>query len=71
MRLVSKKRLIKHVPVETNERNNRRTVFLMLSATRIYLEDYYVEQFKRQTRPLIRESAPYQQTCNCLTVMKI
>jgi hypothetical protein len=26
---------------------------------------------KRQTRPLIRESAPYQQTRNCLTVIKI
>jgi hypothetical protein len=26
---------------------------------------------KRQTRPLVRESAPHQQTCNYLTVMKI
>jgi hypothetical protein len=26
---------------------------------------------KRQTRPLVRESAPYQQTSNCLTVIKI
>jgi hypothetical protein len=26
---------------------------------------------KRQTRPLVRESAPHQQTRNCLTVMKI
>jgi hypothetical protein len=26
---------------------------------------------KRQTLPLIRESAPHQQACNCLTVIKI
>jgi hypothetical protein len=26
---------------------------------------------KRQTRPLVRESAPLQQTRNCLTVIKI
>jgi hypothetical protein len=26
---------------------------------------------KRQTRPLVRESGPHQQTCNCLTVIKI
>jgi hypothetical protein len=26
---------------------------------------------KRQTRPLVRESAPHQQTRNCLTVIKI
>jgi hypothetical protein len=26
---------------------------------------------KRQTRPLVRESAPHQQTSNCLTVIKI
>jgi hypothetical protein len=26
---------------------------------------------KRQTRPLVSESAPHQQTCNCLTVIKI
>jgi hypothetical protein len=27
--------------------------------------------FKRQTRPLVRENAPHQQTRNCLTVIKI
>jgi hypothetical protein len=26
---------------------------------------------KRQTRPLVRESAPHQQTRNCQTVIKI
>jgi hypothetical protein len=26
---------------------------------------------KRQTRPLLREGAPHQQTRNCLTVIKI
>jgi hypothetical protein len=26
---------------------------------------------KRWTRPLVKESAPHQQTCNCLTVIKI
>jgi hypothetical protein len=26
---------------------------------------------KRQTRPLVRENAPYQQTRKCLTVIKI
>jgi hypothetical protein len=26
---------------------------------------------QRQTRPLVRESAPHQQTCNCLTVILI
>jgi VIT1/CCC1 family predicted Fe2+/Mn2+ transporter len=26
---------------------------------------------KRQTRPLARESAPYQQTRNCLTVIRL
>jgi hypothetical protein len=26
---------------------------------------------KRQTRPLVRESAPYQQNSNCLTIIKI
>jgi hypothetical protein len=26
---------------------------------------------KRQTRPLVRESAPHQQTSHCLTVIKI
>jgi hypothetical protein len=26
---------------------------------------------KQQTRPLVRESAPHQQTRNCLTVIKI
>jgi hypothetical protein len=26
---------------------------------------------KRQTHPLVRESAPHQQTRNCLTVIKI
>jgi hypothetical protein len=26
---------------------------------------------KRQIRPLVRESAPYEQACNCLTVIKI
>jgi hypothetical protein len=26
---------------------------------------------KRQTRPLVREGAPYQQTRNCLTVIKM
>jgi hypothetical protein len=29
------------------------------------------ESGKWQTRPLVRESAPYQQACNCLTVIKI
>jgi hypothetical protein len=29
------------------------------------------ESGKRQTRPLVRESAPHQQTCNCLTVIEI
>jgi hypothetical protein len=29
------------------------------------------ESDKRQTRPLVRESAPHQQACNCLTVIKI
>jgi hypothetical protein len=27
--------------------------------------------FKRQTRPLVREGAPHQQTRNCLTVIKL
>jgi hypothetical protein len=27
--------------------------------------------FKRHTRPLVRDSAPHQQTRNCLTVTKI
>jgi hypothetical protein len=26
---------------------------------------------KRQTHPLVRDSAPHQQTCNCLTEIKI
>jgi hypothetical protein len=26
---------------------------------------------KRQTRPLVRESFPYQNACNCLTEIKI
>jgi hypothetical protein len=26
---------------------------------------------KRQTRPLVRESAPHQQACSCLTEIKI
>jgi hypothetical protein len=27
--------------------------------------------FKRHTRPLVRERAPHQQACNCLTAIKI
>jgi hypothetical protein len=27
--------------------------------------------YKRQTPPLVRDSAPHQQTCNCVTVIKI
>jgi hypothetical protein len=28
------------------------------------------ESGKRQTRPLVRESATYRQACNCLTVIR-
>jgi hypothetical protein len=45
MQSVSKQRLSKHVPAEKNARSNRRTVFLLWSAPRSYLEDNEVEQF--------------------------
>jgi hypothetical protein len=56
------KRLGKRVSAETNSRNSRRAVFCAVRAE---------GNCKRQARPLVRESAPHQQTRNYLTVIKI
>jgi hypothetical protein len=45
MKSVSKQRLGKHVPEETNVRNKRREVVSMFSTPRSYVEDIYVDQF--------------------------
>jgi hypothetical protein len=46
-------------------------VFSMRSVQRSYSEDERDSKSKRHTHPFVRDSAPHQQTRNCLTVTKI
>jgi hypothetical protein len=57
---------------ETVGRNITLTLTLILYLYILTLDVLLLtESGKRQTRPLVRESAPHQQSCNCLTVIKI
>jgi hypothetical protein len=44
---------------------------IVLNLTENYGAGEDQQQFTRQTRPLVREGVPHQQTRNCLTVIKI
>jgi hypothetical protein len=55
---VSGQQLGKHVPVATDTNGRKEELCFLWSG-------------KRQTSPLVRENAPHEQDCNCLTVIKI
>jgi hypothetical protein len=61
----------KYVSTTTREYTIMEAVFCMWCVLGCCKQGQLTVWVKRQTRPLVRESAPRQQTCNCLTVIKI